>query len=164
MARISFSIDSDLPSDTVLDVATDFSENRLRYWPNIDPRVYEVHSKSAISADVTEGSALLGGIWAREAYDWSEPNTVRATVKDSNVFQASGTWQLRVTPRPDAGCHIEVLNHRQARGIKGHLVGAMLTLMGPSLLPKQFQQTLDIVAREKNSGMHPAPKRLVEEM
>jgi hypothetical protein len=152
MAKVRFSIDSDLAAETVLAIATDFSENRLRYWPNIHPKVYSVHSKSARSADVTEGSAVFGGIWAREAYDWSEPDTVRATVQDSNAFQAGGTWQLRATPRPEGGCHIEVLNHRQANGFKGRLIGMMLTLMGSRVLPKQLQQTLDIIENETGSG------------
>lgn len=152
MANVRFSIDSGLPAETVLAVATDFSENRLRYWPNIDPEVYKVHGKSATSADVTEGSAVLGGIWAREAYDWSQPDTVRATVQDSNAFQPGGTWQLRATPRPEGGCQIEVLNHRQARGFKGRVIGTMLTLMGTKVLPKQLQQTLDIVAEGTGSG------------
>jgi hypothetical protein len=104
---------------------------------NIDPEVYKVHSKSATSADVTEGSAVIGGIWAREAYDWSEPNTVRATVQDSNAFQPGGTWQLRVTSRPEGCCTIEVLSHRQALGFKGRVIGTMLTLMGSKVLPKQ---------------------------
>jgi hypothetical protein len=143
MANVTFSIDSELPAEAVLAMATDFSENRLRYWPNIDPKVYKLHGKSTTSADVTEGSAMLGGIWARESYDWSEPHTVRATVQDSNAFQPGGIWQLRATPRPEGGCHIEVVNHRVARGLKGSVIGAMLTLMGSQVLPKQFRQTLD---------------------
>jgi hypothetical protein len=152
MANVRFSIDSDLPADTVLAVATDFSENRPRCWPNIDPRVYNVQSTSATAADVTEGSSVLGGIWAREAYDWSEPGTVRATVQDSNAFRPGGTWQLRATPRPEGGCHIEVLSRRQARGVKGRVIGTLLTLMGSKVLPKQLQQTVDVIANETGSG------------
>src|ERR1700736_2815352 len=148
MANVRFSIDSSISAESVLVAATDFSENRPRYWPNIDPKTYKVHSRSATAADVTEGSAVFGGIWAREVYDWSEPSTIRATVQESNAFQAGGTWQLRATARPEGGCHIEVLNHRVARGFKGRVIGTMLTLMGSKVLPKQLQQTLDIVATE----------------
>lgn len=147
MAKIAFTIDSDLSAETVLAVATDFTENRPRYWPNLNPGVYKLHGRSSTTADVTEGSALLGGIWAREAYDWSEPNTVRATVQDSNAFRAGGTWELRATPRPGGGSHIQVINHREAKGFKGRLIGAMLAVMGAKVLPKQLQQTLDIVSR-----------------
>ena len=148
MARVAFTIHSDLAPERVLAVATDFSEKRPHYWPTIDPKVYRVHGTTATSAEVTEGSAVFGGIWAREAYDWSEPGVVCATVQDSNVFRPGGRWQLRVTPRPDGGCRIDVLNHRQARRFKGRLVGTMLTLMGAKVLSKQLRQTLDIVTKE----------------
>lgn len=68
---------------------------------------------------------------------------MRATVQESNAFRPGGIWQMRATPRPEGGCHIEVINHRQARGLKGVVVGAMLTLMGSQVLPKQFRQTLE---------------------
>jgi hypothetical protein len=148
MAKTQFSIDSDLPAETVLAVAGDFSERRPHYWKSIDPNVYRVHARTATWADATEGSAIMGGIWAREAYDTSEPNTIRARVQDSNVFQPGGVWELRATPRPEGGCHVEVLNHRQARGFKGHILGVLMTLMGGKLLPKSLQQTLDIVGKE----------------
>lgn len=148
MARIHFSLDSDLRVETVLAVAGDFSERRPHYWTSIDPSVYRVHARTVTSADVTEGSAIMGGIWAREVYDTSEPDTVRARVQDSNVFQPGGVWELRATPRPEGGCHIEVLNHRHARGFKGHILGAMLTVVGGRLLPQSLQQTLDIAGKE----------------
>jgi hypothetical protein len=148
MAKINFSIDSDLPAETVLAVAGDFSERRPHYWTSIDPKVYQVHSRTATSADVTEGSAIMGGIWAREAYDTSEPNTVRAGIQDSNVFRPGGVWELRATPRPGGGCHIDVLIHRQARGFKGHIFGAMMTVMGGKHLPQFLRETLDIVSKE----------------
>ncbi|MFY9616269.1 MAG: SRPBCC family protein [Candidatus Dormiibacterota bacterium] len=152
MAKIRFSIDSDLPAERVLAVAADFSDSRPRYWPTIDPAVYRVHSRTATAADVTEGSAIMGGIWAREAYDTSQPGVVRARVQESNVFQPGGLWELRVESRPDGGSHIEVVNHRQAHGFKGHVLGAMMTLMGGKHLPASLQETLDIVSREAGAG------------
>jgi hypothetical protein len=155
MARVSFSMDADLPAEAILAVVTNFSERRPHYWPNIDPKVYQLHSKSGASAVVTEGSAMLGGIWAREAYDWSERSTVRATVMDSNVFRPGGVWELRATPRPEGGSHIQVLSHRQARGFKGHVVGTLLTFMGVKVLSQQLQQTLDIISRETSGALTP---------
>lgn len=148
MAKITFSIDTKLPVEAVLKAATDFTEDRPRYWPNIDPRMYRVHSMSSTTADVTEGSAMFGGIWARESYDWSKTGTVRATVQESNTFRPGGIWQLRATPLPDGGSHIEVVNHRDARGFKGLVIGAILTLMGTRVLPRQLRLTFDILSKE----------------
>jgi hypothetical protein len=148
MATFSFALDSSLPAAAVLDAATDFSERRPRLWPNIDPRAYRVHSLAAGRAEVTEGSATLGGVWARESYDWSPPGTVRATVQDSNVFQPGGTWELRATPQPGGGCRIEVAVRRQAKGPRGRLIGALMTFMGPKVQKQSLQRTLGIIAQE----------------
>jgi len=148
MAKITFSLDTNLPAEAVLAAAIDFTENRLHYWPNIDPRVYKVHGTTASTADVTEGSAMLGGIWAREAYDWSQPNNVLATVQDSNAFRPGGKWHLRATPLMDGGCRVEVVSNRVARGFKGIVIGAMLTLFGARVMRAQLQQTLHIIAKD----------------
>ncbi|TMB91508.1 MAG: hypothetical protein E6J45_05470 [Chloroflexi bacterium] len=152
MAKIHFDIDSALPAETILAAAGDFSAMRPRYWTTIDPQVYRVHAHTATSADVTEGSAVLGGIWAREAYDLSEAGIVRARVQDSNVFQPGGIWELRATPRPGGGSHIEVLNHRQARGFKGHLLGVLMTLMGRKQLTQSLHRTLELVGSDVATG------------
>ncbi len=148
MATFSFALDSQLHADVVLDAAIDFSDRRPRLWPAIDARVYRVHSLSATRAEVTEGSAVFGGVWARESYDWSQPGTVRATVQDSNVFQPGGTWELRVSPLPDGGCHIEVSVSRRARGPRGRIVGALMALVGSRVQQRSLAKTLAIVAAE----------------
>jgi polyketide cyclase/dehydrase/lipid transport protein len=148
MASFEFAVDSSLPAAAVLDAATDFSERRPHLWPNIDPRVYRVHSLAPGRAEVTEGSAALGGVWARESYDWSRPGIVRATVQESNIFHPGGTWELRATAQPGGGCRVEVSIHRQARGARGRLVGAMMTLGGRRIHTRLLEKTLAIVAGE----------------
>jgi len=147
MATFSFTLDSSLPAAAVLDATTDFSAQRPRLWPNIDPRAYRVRSLATGRAEVTEGSAVLGGVWARESYDWSQPGTVRATVQESNIFQPGGTWELCTTPQPGGGCRIEVTVRRRAKGLRGRVVGAMMTLMGPKVHKRLLQQTLAIIAQ-----------------
>ena len=58
-------------------------------------------TRAPAEADVTEGS---GGIWERLHYDWSDPNHVKLTTTDSNMFGgASGyTYTLEAaTQRND---------------------------------------------------------------
>jgi len=151
VAKFSFALDSSLPATAVLGAATDFSDQRPRLWPNIDPRAYRVHSVAAGRAEVTEGSAALGGVWARESYDWSQPGTVRATVQESNIFQPGGTWELRAIAQPGGGCRVEVSVRRRARGLRGHVVGAMMALMGRRVHERLLQQTLGIIAQGASS-------------
>jgi hypothetical protein len=107
-----------------------------------------VHDVIATQAEVTEGSDTMGGIWARERYDWSTPGTVRGTVQDSNVFQVGGTWELRVQPRDDGGSHIELIRDRKGKGFKGKLIEGMLAVGGRKILASGLQQTLAVLERQ----------------
>lgn len=141
MPRIAFEIESAVPPERVLAAATDFSPRRPEYWPLIDPTRYRVHAVGDDWADVTEGSSMLGGIWARERYDWSEPGVVRATIQDSNVYRPGGTWELRAQPCR-SGSRVSVVNDRRPRGPRGYLLAAMLRLMGRRELPRTLRLTL----------------------
>jgi hypothetical protein len=92
MVEIRFSAKSTASSERVLAAATDFSERRPQLWPNLDPKVYKVFEVGEHTAEAMEGSPVLGGIWARERYDWSTPGVVRAEVQDSNVFGPGSSW------------------------------------------------------------------------
>ncbi|MCL4473255.1 MAG: SRPBCC family protein [Actinobacteria bacterium] len=154
MARLQYSADTQLTPERVIAVATDFSEDRPRWWPAIDPGVYKVHSAGNGWADVTEGSRTLGGIWAHERHEW-EGTTVRARVQESNIFKG-GIWQLTARPRPGGGSTVEILYDRRARGLKGHLISAALKLSKGKQLLKGLKQTLEIAAREEPEAMKKA--------
>ncbi len=66
MATIKFQVESPLETEEVLAALTDFSERRPELWPAIDANVYRVHKLSDGSALVTEGTDVMGGIWATE--------------------------------------------------------------------------------------------------
>jgi hypothetical protein len=148
MPRIEFSLDTDLPADQVFAAITDFTDRRPDLWPNISRKFYEVHATGENWAEATEGTEVIGGIWARERYEWS-PGEVRATVMDSNIAK-SGTWEMRVVSR-DGGSHIEVVNHRQFTG-KGRVLAVGLVLIGRSVLKKDLEKTLDILRKQDQSA------------
>lgn len=149
MAKLTYGTDSMLGPRPILSAAVDFSERRPEIWPAISRKYYRVHELGDCCADVTEGSDVMGGIWAHERYEWSEPGVVRATIQDSNVFQKGGVWELRAVPNERGGSRIEVLNHRQAKGVKGHILGALLQLTGRKVLTKSLEQTVAMVERNE---------------
>lgn len=138
MARIEFTISSPRSPEDVRAALLDFSAQRPRLWPAIDPGVYRVHDVGDTWADVTEGSAVMGGIWARERYDWSAPDVVRATVQEANLWHPGGTWELRVKPGADGGSILEVTRDRRARTLRGWLLEAMLHVAGRRMLASQL--------------------------
>jgi len=155
MAKLNYGVDSTLGTEPILSATVDFSERRPEIWPAISRKFYRVHDLGDCCAEVTEGSDVMGGVWARERYDWSQSGVVRATVQESNIYKKGGVWELRALPNGSGGTHIEVLNHRQAKGLKGHVIGAMLQLSGRKMLAKSLAQTVAIVERVELERMDP---------
>ena len=147
MAKLNYVVDSSLGPEPILSATVDFSEGRPEIWPAISRKFYRVHELGDCCAEVTEGSDVMGGVWARERYDWTTPGVVRATVQDSNVFKKGGVWELRTLPNEGGGTRIEVLNHRQAKGLKGHMIGAILQLSGRRMLAESLAETVAKVER-----------------
>ena len=147
MPRIEFTVDSNVPPDRVLAAAADFSERRPDLWPNISRRRYTVHERGDTWAEVTEGSDVMGGIWARERYDWSTPGIVTIRCLESPFFGAGATTTWRVSPTA-SGCHVEVDLHRIARSPRGFLVGALVQLMGKQRFAAELRTALARLATE----------------
>jgi hypothetical protein len=150
MPKFSFSVDSSVPPNQILAAAADCSDRRPELWPGISRKLYEVRETADTHAVVREGTDMPGGgVWAVERYDWSEPGVVRGTVVESNIFQPGGVWELRASPRPEGGSHIEVSAHRKAKGLKGHLVCGLVQAMGARPHRKSLLETLEILERER---------------
>ncbi len=142
MIEIGFQRQTLVAPDVVLAAAIDFSERRPEIWTMLDPETYQVHEVGAASADVTEGSAVLGGIWAREAYDWSLPGAVRAVERESKVFAPGSSWELTVEALPGGGSGVSWLARRRGAGFKGRLLTTMLRFRGEKLLAAYLEETL----------------------
>jgi hypothetical protein len=150
MARVHYAADGTVPAQRFIDALTDFSDRRPAIWPGLSARLFRVHDLGATSADVTEGSDVLGGIWARERYDWSTPGVVTIRCLESPFFRAGTTTSWRVSPIA-SGCHVDVHLHRIARSPRGALVGVLVQLMGA----RRFTSELDTAL--KRLAAEPAP-------
>jgi hypothetical protein len=135
---IQFEVESRLDPEAVLKALTDFSERRPELWPAIDPKVYQVHEVSASSALVTEGTDVMGGIWATELYEWDGSGTVRATIQESNFWHPGGTWELTAAPHDGGGSILRVTRDRSAKNFKARLLEVMMRVAGPRILAKEL--------------------------
>lgn len=135
---IQFEVESPLDPETVLKGLTDFSERRPELWPAIDPNVYRVHEVSASSALVTEGTDVMGGIWATELYEWDGSGTVRATIQESNFWHPGGTWELIAAQRDGGGSILRVTRDRRAKNAKARTFEAMMRVVGARVLAKEL--------------------------
>jgi hypothetical protein len=142
MAHVVTDVDTTASPERVIDALTDFSPRRLELWPNIDRRYFKVGTVGEHSAEVTEGSAVLGGVWERGRYDWSRPGIVRLEVQDSNAFRPGSSWVYQVTPGANGGSHVHMEFDRRPGNLKGALVGALLSLFGKRIFSKSLRETL----------------------
>lgn len=141
MARVSGEVTSSTPADLVLRALTDFSPRRPDLWPNLSPRFYQVHSVGETEAEVTEGTAVLGGVWERTRYDWSEPGVVLIEVEDSNAFAPGSWWRYQVEPA-GSGSRVRFQFDRRPKNLKGRIVSALLAIGGKRTFTRSLEETL----------------------
>lgn len=147
MAHVVTDLDTTASPESVIGALTDFSSRRFELWPNVDRSFFKVESVGDTSAEVTEGSPVLGGVWERGRYDWSRPGTVRIDVTDSNAFEPGSFWIYEVTPSPNGGSHVHMEFDRRPRNLKGYLLSAFLGIAGKKLYGKLLSETLRRVER-----------------
>jgi len=152
MARFHYEAEGRVSPDEFVGALTDFSERRPELWPRLSPSLYRVHSVGDTWAEVTEGTDVLRGVWAREHYDWSEPGVVRLTLLQSPSFVPGTRIVYRVSGTP-SGCRVAVDFHRRARGVKGRLVGVLVQLTGPRVFAADLRESLHrLEARAGGNG------------
>jgi hypothetical protein len=135
---IQFEVESPLQPGAVLEALTDFSKRRPELWPAIDAKVYRVHEVSASSALVTEGTDVMGGIWATELYEWDGSGTVRATIQESNFWHPGGTWELTAARGNGGGSLLRVTRDRRAKNAKARVFEVMMRVVGARVLAKEL--------------------------
>jgi hypothetical protein len=146
MATIEFQIESPLRANEVIEALTDFSERRPELWPAIDPNIYRVHELINGSALVTEGTDVMGGIWATELYEWNSSDTVRATVQASNFWHPGGTWELTAAPRDGGGSVLRVARDRRPKNVKARLFEALMRVIGARVLARELLKAPAVTA------------------
>jgi hypothetical protein len=120
MARVSYSVTTDLEPEVVWDALTEFGPRRAELWPDLSPESFMVLERGDNWARVKEGTARLG-IWSIERYEWTEP-VITATVEEANAALTGGTWQMEVQPGPNGGSILTVSMNRKAKGFVGHII------------------------------------------
>jgi Polyketide cyclase / dehydrase and lipid transport len=135
-------VETTLPPDQVRAALLDFSERRLEIWPGIAPSLYEVYTAEETSAEIKEGTRLpFGEVWARERYDWSEPNTIRWTVIDSN-FSTPGSFVSATLEPKDGGTHVKIHWEREGTSLFHKLMMRMMVPTKGKPIAQSFQNGL----------------------
>jgi hypothetical protein len=143
---LTFSFDSSLSPQRVLETAYDFTDRRRDVFPAVVAEHFEVHSFDDEHADVTEGTGTGIGInWERCRYDWSTPGSVSALVTDSNVYAPGSSWSITAVAAPQ-GSQVEMTWARSFKHtIRGRLFGTAFRTIGRPIFRKYARQIIDNV-------------------
>jgi hypothetical protein len=126
---------------------TDFGPGRSKLFPNSADRYLKVHHQGPAEADVTEGS---GGIWERLHYDWSDPNHVKLTTTDSNMFGGASGYTYTLTRQSNGMTDVDVVIVREGKDFRGRVLAAVLGTVGKRSLGKAFATSVKAI--EARSG------------
>ena len=103
--------------EEVLEAACDFTPRRAELWRDVYLEHMTIHDHGETWADVTEGNPWGPWlVWERLRYDWSQPESLRGTVIESNLFKPGSTWELHVTPTK-GGSKVEIVALRNLKGL-----------------------------------------------
>jgi hypothetical protein len=106
----------------------------------VDAGRVTVHEQGPGRADVTEGNKIG---WERERYTWDvDAGTVSAATTDSDLWAAGSGWEYKIGTQP-SGTLVEVTARRNAKGIKGKLVGVVLAIFGKSMIKSSTAKALE---------------------
>ena len=133
---------------------TDFGPGRSKLFPNSADRYLKVHHQGPPEADVTEGS---GGIWERLLYDWSDPNHVKLTTTDSNMFGGASGYTYTLTRQSNGMTDVDVVIVREGKNLKGQVLAGVLGTVGKRSLGKAFATSVKAI--EARSGASVAEVR-----
>ena len=142
MSTIHFHQTTTATPEQFIAALTDFGPGRAKLFPNSADAYLQVHNLGPHDADVTEGSR---GIWERLHYDWSDPNHVKLTTTDSNLFGgASGhTYDLR--RQLNGTTDVDVVIVREGKNLKGRLIAGFIGTFGKRSLRKAFAKTIEAI-------------------
>lgn len=139
-----------ISADQFIKALTDFGSDRAKIWGNSQSNYLIVHELGSTTADVTEGSSVLGGVWERLHYDWSIPGVIELRTIDSNIWVQGSRWQYKLEKTiNDQATLITAKVTRYPKSKKGYLVLFLIASIGRPLILRSFRKTLRAI-EERN--------------
>jgi len=128
---------------------TDFGPGRSEFFKNSADSYLKVHHRGPHEADVTEGS---GGVWERLHYDWSDPNHVKLTTTDSNMFDGDSGYTYTLTRQPNGTTDVDVVIVREGKNIRGLVLSGLLATVAKGSLRKAFVNSVKAIEARSDAN------------
>lgn len=140
MAKVAYSVETDLDPKRVWEALTEFGPRRAELWPDLSPSSFRLLDRGEGWARMREGTASLG-IWSLERYEWSYP-VIIATVEEANAAQTGGTWRMEVVAREGGGTTLRITMDRKAKGLVGHVIHGIFQVTNGRFLAARTRRML----------------------
>jgi hypothetical protein len=124
-------------------------EKRPALWPALSSTWYEPYEVGEDWAEVREGQDTMGGIWARERYEWQDGGDggmyIKSTVLDTKkMIKVGGTVEVWISPRKDGqpGTLVRMRHDRiSTTGLQGKIMGLMMRLLHKQIFGQSFKKS-----------------------
>jgi len=145
-------VETSLPPERVRAALLDFSDRRPDIWPGLTRSLYKAHSVGETTADIQEGTKTpFGKVWATERYDWSDPNTVRWTVQESNFSTVGSYVAATLEPRGDGGTRVHIEWSRSGTTLLGKFLVRLIVMSKGKPIVSSVQQAFKKMEAEPAS-------------
>jgi hypothetical protein len=133
---VDVTVRTSLSPEQVRAAILDFSERRSEIWPPWE--LYEARATGATTAEIKEGTRLLGSeLWEIARYDWSDPETIRWTVHESN-FCRPGSYVTATTKARDGGTDVRIHWERTGSTLLGRIACGLVVATRGKLIRDAF--------------------------
>jgi hypothetical protein len=129
---------------------TDFGPGRSKLFSKSSDGYLKVHHQGLHEADVTEGS---GGVWERLHYDWSDPNHVKLTTTDSNMFGGASGYTYTLRRERNGTTDVDLVIVRDGKGLKGRVLSALLGTVAKGSLRKAFVKSVKAIEARSDASV-----------
>jgi hypothetical protein len=85
-------------------------------------------------------------------YDWSDPNLVKLTTTDSNVFGGASGYAYRLKRQPNGTTDVDVLIVRQGKNLNGRILSGLLGTIAKRSLEKAFVNSVKAIEARNDAS------------
>jgi hypothetical protein len=126
----------------VIEMMTDFSQNRPERWPACSEKAFEVYRLGDTEAEIREGQDFPK-LWARWHYDWATPGSVTLTIKESDALRPGGFMTMTATPRADGGSAVHAVWDQTSKSLRGLIAVTTMRFVGARFLSSYYRKVYD---------------------
>jgi hypothetical protein len=143
MPKVEMDLETAVAPQRVREALLDFTERRPEIWPGIAPSLYEVYEVGETTATVKEGSKMPGmTVWAVEQYDWSRPDMIMWTVRDSNFCTPGSYVSAAISPGRSGGSRIHLVWNRTPTTLGGRIAAFIIVATKGRSVAASFRRAM----------------------